>query len=77
LAENAEKPNVDLLKAIKELRLEKDRLDYAIALLEELQSATDGNLPLKPWRGRKSMIVEERSEVSARMKKYWAKRRLR
>jgi hypothetical protein len=53
-------------------------LERAIASLEALQRA-GGELPRLPnsgkRRGRKSMNLQERAEVSERMKKYWANRR--
>jgi hypothetical protein len=72
---------MDLYKAIRELYAEKERLEDAIASLEELMEAklvTDElNLDnLKKRRGRKSMGAEERKQVSERMKKYWASRRV-
>lgn len=69
---------MDLNKAIKELYVERERLDRVIASLEELQR-TARRVPdlLKPAkrRGRKSMQSAERVEVSKRMRKYWASRR--
>ena len=67
---------MDVSKMIQQLKDEKQRIDRAIAELEELQGTTDGTtgtLP-KKRRGRKSMDPEERRQVSERMKKYWAKR---
>jgi hypothetical protein len=67
---------MDLSKTIAELLDEKERLERVIAALEELASSMAG-VP-GPWpnrAGRKSMGAEERLEVSARMKKYWARRR--
>jgi len=68
---------MDLLDTIRQLRLEKERLDRAIALLEELQSAQSSEesaRPLEKGRGRKSMPEAERKIVSQRMKRYWEKR---
>ena len=70
---------MDLYKAIQDLYAEKEKLERVIASLEDLQLAAGGDIPPslksgKP-RGRKSMGAEERQEVSARMKKYWASRR--
>jgi hypothetical protein len=66
---------MDLTKAMRELHLEKQRIDRAIASLEDL--AHDTPAPEAPGerRGRKSMGEAERRDVSARMKKYWASRR--
>jgi hypothetical protein len=70
---------MDLYKAIQDLYAEKEKLERVIASLEELQRAAGGTVPPAPAsgkrRGRKSMNVDERQEVSARMKKYWAARR--
>ena len=67
--------DMDLIKTIEELRCEKQRLYRVIASLEELK-APDGSVdpPIRSRRGRKSMSPEERREVSARMKRYWANR---
>ena len=69
---------MDLYKAIQELYAEKEKLERVIASLEELQRNA-GALPEPPKpakrRGRKSMNVDERQEVSERMRKYWANRR--
>jgi hypothetical protein len=67
---------MDVRETIHLLKIEKERLEHAIALLEELQGG-GGHLPeITPKRrGRKSMSPEERMEVSARMKKHWASRR--
>ncbi len=69
---------MDLVKAIRELYEEKKRLDTVIASLESmiaLEGKVPGRQPAPKKRGRKSMSREERQEVSARMKKYWAERR--
>jgi hypothetical protein len=74
---------MDLFKAIEELYEEKRRLDEVIARLEALSLARDrgGNAPVTSAptaarkRGRKSMSEEERAEVSARMKEFWAEKR--
>lgn len=69
---------MDLYKALQDLYAEKEKLERAIASLEELQRM-GGGLPGLPQagkrRGRKSMSAEERVEVSRRMRKYWAARR--
>jgi len=68
-----ESPHMDLIKTIEELRREKERLGRVIASLEELNAPVAGvATPVRNRRGRKSMSPEERREVSARMKKYWA-----
>jgi len=67
---------MDLDKIIRDLRTEKDRLDRAIASLEDL-TRTGAVAPIvaSKRRGRKTMDDEERREVSARMKEYWRKRK--
>lgn len=65
---------MDLQKAIRDLYEEKERIDGVIASLEQYLR-TNGNVPAKRKRGRKSMGPEERQEVSARMRSYWAARR--
>ena len=72
------KSNIDEALAI--LYAEKAKLERAILALEDLRnSAVDYPLvpePRKPGRrGRTSMDLAEREEVSSRMKKYWAGRR--
>jgi hypothetical protein len=59
---------MDLYRAIRELYIEKQRLDRTIAALEELQSEQGGitDVPHKR-RGRKSMGTGERQEVSERL----------
>jgi hypothetical protein len=70
---------MDLLKAIRQLYEERERLDRVIASLEELQK-TAVNIDQEitgtvKRRGRKGMGEEERREVSERMRQYWARRR--
>ena len=66
---------MDLSEAIQKLYIEKESLLRAIAALESLQqnSSAEGG---RSRRGRKSMNAAEREEVSLRMKKYWASRRM-
>jgi hypothetical protein len=69
---------VNLHKVLQGLYAQKEKLERAILLLEELQlpSSTTSSVPVTAKRrGRKSMGDTERREVSARMKKYWAMRR--
>lgn len=67
---------MDLDPAIRYLRAEVEKLDQVIASLEKLLSEPGPFLEAPPKRrGRKSMGAQERQEVSARMKRYWAKRR--
>jgi hypothetical protein len=69
---------MDLSDAIQKLYAEKDSLMRAISALEALQNdAKLGSSAVsRSRRGRKSMDPEERQEVSLRMKKYWASRRV-
>jgi hypothetical protein len=64
---------MDLIKAIRDLREELQKINQVIASLEQFQST--GTLPGPRRRGRKSMPKEERQLVSERMRKYWASRR--
>jgi len=66
---------MDLQKAIRELYEEKERIDSVIASLEQYLKTEGSVLVSKRKRGRKSMGPEERQEVSARMRSYWAARR--
>ena len=69
---------MDLSKAIQELYAEKEKVEQAIALLEELQKkGIEGAARSKPpkRRGRKTMDPAEREEVSRRMRAYWDSRR--
>jgi hypothetical protein len=69
---------MDISKTIQELYSEKEKVERAIASLEELQrvgwARPAVNLACKR-RGRKSMDAQERRQVSERMKKYGASRR--
>ena len=65
---------MDLPKAIRELYEEKERIDGVIASLEQYLR-TKGTGAETRKRGRKSMGPEERREVAARMRNYWAARR--
>lgn len=68
---------MNINKAIRELYEEKKRLDRVIASLEEMQrNAAAHNVVLpEKRRGRKSMDLQARQEVSERMKRYWESRR--
>ena len=66
---------MDLDKVLRDLYLEKKRLDRAIVRLEARLALLSG-LP-RSRRGRKSMNGEERLQVSRRMSAYWAARRAR
>lgn len=68
---------MDFYKAIRQLQVEKARLDRVISSLEELQKAgpaAPAEMPKKK-RGRKFMDARARREVSERMKRYWEQRR--
>ncbi len=60
---------MDIYKAILELKAEKQRLDRAIAALEQ---QNNGPAP----SGRKSWNSEARRAAAERMRKYWADRKL-
>jgi hypothetical protein len=68
---------MNLSDTIAELYQEKEKLERVIAVLEELAVSTAEHPTLirRNRAGRKSMNAQERLEVSARMKAYWAKRR--
>jgi hypothetical protein len=66
---------MELGDAIQQLQAEKQRIERAIALLEQLRRNQGSRAVALKRRGRKSMGSEERREVSARMKRYWASRR--
>jgi hypothetical protein len=71
---------VNFEKLIRDLYAQKEKLVQAIALLEDLavyRQGTPHHAERSERRGRKSMGVDERREVSQRMKKYWAARRKR
>ena len=65
---------MNLRETIRALYAERDRIQRTIAAIEALRDS-DGHIQSPGRRGRKSMGASERREVSARMKKYWAKRR--
>ena len=69
---------MDLFDAIQKLQAEKESLVRAISALEALQHDSDLSKAVvrRSTRGRKSMAPAERQEVSLRMKKYWASRRV-
>jgi hypothetical protein len=66
---------MDLIKVIEELRREKEKLERVSGSLEELQATLGAAAPEQKRRGRKSMTLSERQEVSERIKRYWARRR--
>jgi len=64
---------MDLRMTLRELHVEHDCLNRLIAMLEGLVRRDEPNAQQpRSRRGRKSMGKEEREQVSARMKKYWA-----
>ena len=65
---------MDLQKTIEELYAEKEKLERVIESLELLQG-TPVPLGTVSRRGRKSMDLKERQQVSERMKRYWALQR--
>jgi hypothetical protein len=66
---------MDLTRIIQQLCAELDRLQQAIATLEQFQRERNTTVPAHRTRGRKSMGTEERKVVAERMKAYWAKKR--
>lgn len=68
---------MDLYKAIRALHEERDRLDRLIKSITELNArgALDAK-PVRSRRGRRKMGAAERRQVSERMKRYWARRRM-
>jgi hypothetical protein len=69
---------MDIIKALRELHVEKRRLDSLIASLEArlIAARKHGAVRKSPKRrGRKSMSEAERQEVSKRMTLYWEGRR--
>lgn len=67
---------MDLHDAIRYLLDEKKRVEKMIGMLEAMLGDTTASMPgPRSRRGRKSMSVEERQQVSERMRKYWASRR--
>lgn len=68
---------MDLDKALRELYLERDRIDRVIEEVSKLQDLPVLDKVPRPRlkRGRKFMSGDERQEVSQRMRNYWAGRR--
>jgi hypothetical protein len=66
---------MDLATMIEKLQRERAKLDEIITSLKQLQQSGAVAEKVAKRRGRKSMGPEERKQVSARMKKYWASRR--
>ena len=69
---------MDLNKTLQDLYSEKHKIERAIASLECLHMAENGEAPAAERpnrRGRHAMSARERQEVSERMRRYWAARR--
>jgi len=66
---------MDLAKIIEDLQEDKATIERVIAALEDLQrnAVQIPELPKPRRKGRKPMPPDERQEVSARMKRYWAR----
>ena len=64
---------MDIPRLLIDLRAQRHQLEEAIAALEELQAESPSTAKR---RGRKFMDEKERLEVSLRMKRYWASRRV-
>jgi hypothetical protein len=64
---------MDLQETIRQLEIQKRKVELVIAELEQLQGKEGGVSPNR--RGRKSMGSEERQQASERVKRYWANRR--
>jgi len=76
LIQRREWKHMDLYRIIFELVQERNRVQRIIDSLEGMSS--EGGVPVRAprkRRGRKSMDQKAREEVSARMKRYWARRR--
>jgi hypothetical protein len=69
---------MDLYRIIRELVQERDRLQRIIDSLEEMKPnvRAPARTETGKRRGRKSMDSAGREEVSDRMKRYWARRRV-
>jgi hypothetical protein len=89
---------MDLIKTLRELRREKEKLERVIASLEELHATgsvrewrrakeklerlitslqglhASWSIPARGRRGRRSMSIEERRELSTKIKRYWEER---
>ena len=67
--------NMDLYKIIGDLVDERNRIARIIESLEEAAGTREAPAA-KKRRGRKSMDPKARREVSERMRRYWAQRKL-
>ena len=68
-------PLMKVNKLITELNFAIEKLKRMVGRLEKLHGIPETDTPSRS--GRKSMGDEERQQVSARMKKYWADRKRR
>lgn len=68
---------MDLYRIIRELVVERDRLQKIIESLEQMKPDSKASIRIENTgrRGRKSMDRAARQEVSERMKRYWAQRK--
>lgn len=66
---------MDIHQIIRELNDERRHLERIIESLEMVVRTGGGSTKPPSRRGRKSMDAVGRQEVSARMKRYWARRR--
>lgn len=66
---------MNLTEIIRTLYVEKAKVEDSIAALEALGSVQSTAPEPARRRGRKFMGVEERQQVSERMKRYWDNRR--
>lgn len=66
---------MNLNEIIRNLYIEKSRVEKSIEALETLNSDQAAGMSEVRRRGRKSMGAAERGQVSERMKRYWAARR--
>jgi hypothetical protein len=73
---------LDIQAIVKELKRERDRLDKAIAALEETDATSaprvsppPANLPAKPTKRGDRLTPEGRKSLSDAMKKRWAEKK--
>lgn len=66
---------MDIHRIIRELHEERRHLERIIESLESIAKMGGGYIKPPGRRGRKFMDAADREEVSARMKRYWARRR--
>ena len=66
---------MDLARMLEQFYAERDRVQQAIATLEQFQQERNTAVPAHRTRGRKSMAAEERKVAAERMRTYWARKR--